>query len=215
MALLDFSQCLTIARLALAADDTVAPSADHKFPVWLRRRLSESLAALAATDVAADGAEGARAESSRRVQTAYAEGMALIREVNAFLSGLPRTLDIAAIKTRYGLAGGVGKGFAQGKIEATLREFLSVTATPDLPSDARLRATTVTAIQAVLTTIDTHKPKAQRGTRQQATAEKQAALRACRDAISRTRSYLDAALPLGPTDPSLPDYGFTPRQRSF
>lgn len=198
-------------HLILAADYDVADDAREKFPAWLIQSVEIPANALQNKIVVVAGTEGTRTAAQDDYEIAIGDGDDLVRDVNSFIKGLPRSVNRDATKAHYGIAHGVGRSFTHAEITNLLRGFL--TANTTAPAAAKLRADLLTDIQATLDVIDGKRTAAQTGARQEDIDARDVQWSLLEDGISRAWHFLCAALPDGVFDSGLARYGFTPRQK--
>ncbi len=211
---MDLSAASLLAQLRLcAAQDDATPVADtrRRLPEWIRTPLVVAIDVLETGMQAQGTTEGVRTGSSGLVQKAYADGETLVRDVNRYLKGLPRSAGRDAALAHYDLSAGLDGNLTHARTEALLRGFVALGVARATPAAIHLRPEDVRAAAALLATLDAHKPTATVGIRASATGAKNEALDAAEDVRSRAYHYLCAALPEKTFDPLLAAYGFDPR----
>ena len=214
---MDVNAASTLAQLRLCtAQDDATPASDtrKRLPGWIRTPMDAAIAALDDGLQAQGTTEGARVVRSDELQAAYDDGGALVRDVNRYVKGLPRSVNRDAALAHYGLGAGLSGGVTHAETETLLRGFAALGSAKATPAEFHLRPTDMSAAQALLATIDAGKPGATVGIRAAATGAKNDALDAAEDVRSRAYHYLCAALEEGVFDPLLTAYGFDPRARS-
>ncbi len=199
------------ANLIVAANASVDTTSREKFTDWLLADVQGPAAQLQGFLGTVASVEGTRQVSQSLYEDALDEGDDLLRDVNGYLKGLPRSVNRNAMKAHYGISRGVGGHFTNAQIISLMRGFLIANGTA--PTAAKLRADMLTDIQATLNKIDANRPAASPGERQEEINARDDAWALLEDGISRVWHYLSAALPDGVFDPGLARYGFTPRQK--
>ena len=209
------ASALTQLRLCVAQDDAT-PLADtrKRLPSWIRTPLDATIAELEAHLQAQGVTEGQRAGSSSALKDAYRLGEVLIRDVNRYLKGLPRSVDQSQVLAHYQLQHGLDGGLTHTQIETLLRGFVTLGSAASTPVEMHLRPADVAAATGYLATIDSHKTTATVGIRAAVTEDKNESLDAITALRSRAYHYLCAALDGGVFDPLLAAYGFDPRDHS-
>jgi hypothetical protein len=206
------SSTLAQLRQCVAQDDAI-PASDTRtrLPLWIRTPLDSAIRALD-TQVQAQGTtEGARIESSHTLQETYRLAEVLIRDVNRYLKGLPRSVDLSRALAHYGLQHGLDGGLPHARVEELLQIFVTQGSAATTPTVMHLRPTDILAASEHLATITAHKHTASVGGRAAVTEAKNAALDEAKTLRSRAYHYLCAALDGGTSDPLLTSYGFDPR----
>lgn len=214
---MDNSAASTLAQLRLCAtQDDATPPTDtrNRLPSWIRTPLDAAIADLQAQLEAQGVTEGQRASSSAALKDAYRLGEVLIRDVNRYLKGLPRSVDQSQVRAHYGLQHGVEGNLTHAQIETLLRGFVTLGSATSTPTEMHLRPADVAAAAGYLATLDAHKPTATVGLRAAVTEDKNASLDTLTELRSRAYHYLCAALDGGVFDPLLTAYGFDPRASS-
>lgn len=198
----------------IGADDNVAANKNYKLPVFLRTDLQTNLTAARGFATAQDLAEGTRRLDSADVQKAYEDGDEFIRKISKWLNSLDEDDNIPAQRAFYGLGPDLPTNFSHDHIEELLEKFVAAQENPNLNPDAKLSASRLAKVNAILDVLEVKSKGAGIGERSAITGDKLKARDALADSVSRVRFFLWATLPNSFKDPLLHNYGFVPRQES-
>lgn len=198
----------------LTADGTVAAGAHSKLPAWTHDKLQADVTAAQGFSSAQDSAEGSRRLDSAEVQKAYTDGDDLIRKISRWLNSLDEDDNIPAQRAFYGLGPDLPTNFRHDEIETKLETFVAAQTASGLNPDAKLSATRLAKVTAILDVLNVKTDGAGIGDRAAITGDKKKAQDALEESITRVRYFLWATLPEMFKDPILHNYGFVPRQES-